>query len=191
MEDGKQGKSAFDNLEPRQQMFVLEYLKDLNGTKAAIRAGYSENSAASIASENLTKPNIKEAVKDKINEIFENQQELILKVQRELECLGFADIKDHIDFDNKLNYKTTNETDTRAIESVKVKRSYKTKKGSDGDEGFTIEDIEFKMHPKKAALDSLKQMLGVAEKIDVNVSSEDQDEAIKAIMAKHGIKTED
>jgi hypothetical protein len=35
---------------------------DLNGTQAAIRAGYSADSARSIASENLTKPNILAAV---------------------------------------------------------------------------------------------------------------------------------
>ena len=29
-------------LTPKQSLFVLEYLKDLNGTQAAIRAGYSE-----------------------------------------------------------------------------------------------------------------------------------------------------
>ena len=29
------------NLNPRQERFVLEYLKDGNGTRAAIRAGYS------------------------------------------------------------------------------------------------------------------------------------------------------
>ena len=36
----------------------MEYLKDLNGTKAAERAGYSKKTARFIAAENLTKPNI-------------------------------------------------------------------------------------------------------------------------------------
>lgn len=49
-------------LEPRQQLFVDEYIIDFNATRAAKAAGYSENSAASIASENLTKPNIDKAV---------------------------------------------------------------------------------------------------------------------------------
>lgn len=34
-----------DDLNPKQQAFVREYLLDLNATQAAIRAGYSENSA--------------------------------------------------------------------------------------------------------------------------------------------------
>ena len=45
-------------LEPKQEMFCEEYLVDLNATQAAIRAGYSEKTAASIGHENLTKPGI-------------------------------------------------------------------------------------------------------------------------------------
>ena len=49
-------------LSPKQQRFVEEYLIDLNATRAAIRAGYSKKTARAIASENLAKPNIQEAV---------------------------------------------------------------------------------------------------------------------------------
>lgn len=45
-------------LNARQQRFVEEYLIDLNATQAAIRAGYSERSAAVIGHENLRKPKI-------------------------------------------------------------------------------------------------------------------------------------
>ena len=51
-----------DKLTAKQQLFVDEYLKDLNATQAAIRAGYSESSAKEIGCENLTKPNIRLAV---------------------------------------------------------------------------------------------------------------------------------
>lgn len=47
---------------PKQQRFVEEYLVDLNATKAAIRAGYSEATAYSIGNENLSKPEIAEAI---------------------------------------------------------------------------------------------------------------------------------
>jgi phage terminase small subunit len=42
--------------------FVQEFLLDLNGTQAAIRSGYSEHTARSIANENLTKPAIQLAI---------------------------------------------------------------------------------------------------------------------------------
>ena len=45
-------------LTPKQRLFCLEYLKDLNATQAAIRAGYSKKTAKEIGCENLTKPNI-------------------------------------------------------------------------------------------------------------------------------------
>ncbi len=43
---------------PKQEKFICEYLVDHNGTQAAIRAGYSERSAASTASDLLSNPNI-------------------------------------------------------------------------------------------------------------------------------------
>lgn len=49
-------------LTPRQQRFVDEYLIDLNATQAAIRAGYSKKTAPGIGWENLTKPNIADAI---------------------------------------------------------------------------------------------------------------------------------
>lgn len=46
-------------LTAKQKRFVDEYLIDFNATQAAIRAGYSENTAQQIGAENLTKPLIK------------------------------------------------------------------------------------------------------------------------------------
>src|SRR5215468_11270549 len=50
---------------PKQQRFIQEYLIDLNATRAAIRAGYSAKTAASIGEENLRKPEIAAAVEAK------------------------------------------------------------------------------------------------------------------------------
>lgn len=55
----------------KKRAFVREYLKDQNGTQAAIRAGYSKKTARSIASENLTKPDIKAALAKKIEKAEE------------------------------------------------------------------------------------------------------------------------
>ena len=52
----------------KQRRFCDEYLIDLNATQAAIRAGYSEKNARSIASENMTKPNIKKYIDDRMKE---------------------------------------------------------------------------------------------------------------------------
>ncbi len=46
----------------KQILFAKEYLKDLNATQAAIRAGYSKKTAKQIATENLSKPAIAAAI---------------------------------------------------------------------------------------------------------------------------------
>lgn len=53
-------------LTAKQQAFLNEYLVDLNATQAAIRAGYSEKTAAEMGYENLRKPQIKEAIDEAI-----------------------------------------------------------------------------------------------------------------------------
>jgi phage terminase small subunit len=42
---GAEGSAPSTRLTPKQQAFVFEYLKDLNATQAAIRAGYSGHTA--------------------------------------------------------------------------------------------------------------------------------------------------
>lgn len=49
-------------LTDKQRRFVDEYLVDLNATQASIRAGYSEDTARQIGTENLSKPVVAEAI---------------------------------------------------------------------------------------------------------------------------------
>ena len=51
-------------LTPKQAAFVREYMIDLNATKAAIRAGYSERTANRIGAENLSKPVIQAEIQE-------------------------------------------------------------------------------------------------------------------------------
>ena len=76
-------------LTPKQEMFCKEYITDFNGKQAAIRAGYSENTASVIASENLTKPNVqiflKTIMKERAKKLEINQEYVlknILEVQQ-------------------------------------------------------------------------------------------------------------
>ncbi len=52
------------SLTPKQQLFVAEYLVDLNATQAAVRAGYSEKTAYSVGHENLKKPEVAAAIQE-------------------------------------------------------------------------------------------------------------------------------
>lgn len=53
---------------PKRQRFCDEYLIDMNATQAAIRAGYSEKTAYSIASEYLNNPEIKAYIAKRMQE---------------------------------------------------------------------------------------------------------------------------
>lgn len=48
---------------PKQAAFCREYVKDFNGAQAAIRAGYAKVSAATQATDILTRPHIKEFIR--------------------------------------------------------------------------------------------------------------------------------
>lgn len=52
-----------DALTKRQSLFLEEYLKDRNGTAAAIRAGYAEKSAHNCAQKNLKNPAIMKRIR--------------------------------------------------------------------------------------------------------------------------------
>lgn len=74
-------------LRERQIAFVREYLVDLNGTQAAIRAGYSQKTANVIASELLTKPDIQLAITNAIKERAERTEITADKVLTDVEAI--------------------------------------------------------------------------------------------------------
>lgn len=49
--------------------FVHEYCKDFKGRRSAIAAGYSEKTAASIASELLNRPDVKSAIAERVEDL--------------------------------------------------------------------------------------------------------------------------
>jgi phage terminase small subunit len=53
---------AKEGLTPKQAAFVMEYLKDLNATQAAIRAGYSKKTASSQGERLLRNAKVQAAV---------------------------------------------------------------------------------------------------------------------------------
>ncbi len=60
--DTGQNDDILQDMTPKRQRFVQEYLKDCNGTQAAIRAGYSSKTAGSQAERLLRNVALKQAV---------------------------------------------------------------------------------------------------------------------------------
>lgn len=87
------GKALDAIQNPRQRKFCIEFIVDNNGTQAAIRAGYSENSARQTAAKLLSKANIQAA----IAELKKEQEARTIgdadKVIHELALIAFSDIK--------------------------------------------------------------------------------------------------
>lgn len=80
-------------LTAKQKRFVREWLVDMNGTRAAIRAGYSEKSAANTASRLMKDPDVQayrnELLKAKFDELGITRHSLAVEVYEMMQkCKG-------------------------------------------------------------------------------------------------------
>lgn len=96
-------------LTPQQSLFAREYLKDLDGKAAAVRAGYSAKTAESQASRLLRHVKIRALLADlgkKAQEALAREAEAVelsvARVLKELAVIGFSDLRQLLDADGKL-----------------------------------------------------------------------------------------
>lgn len=112
-------------MNPRQERFAREYAIDLNGTRAAIAAGYSENSAQEQASQLLSKLIVQRKVQRLLSE---RASRLDIKGERVLEQLAnlaFYDVRSLFNADGTM--KEITELDDRtaaAISGVEYEKLY-------------------------------------------------------------------
>jgi phage terminase small subunit len=88
--------SSKTGLSEKHRLFLNEYLKDLNGKQAAIRAGYSVKSAKVTASRMLTNDNLRSELSKRLKEIYDNYKNDQEKIIRELAVVGFSRITDYM-----------------------------------------------------------------------------------------------
>ena len=67
-------KDPITGLNPKQAQFVQEYLIDLNGTQAAIRAGYSPRTAGVKATQLLKEVNVQAVLTDAVADLVHRTQ---------------------------------------------------------------------------------------------------------------------
>jgi phage terminase small subunit len=176
-DDGTISPELRANLTPKPQLFVQEYLVDLNGKQAAIRAGYSEDSATEIGYENLRKPHVLQAIE---YALMERTGITRSRLVDELGAVAFSNIKDVVSWTDEVTdlapgdkYWINGEEHvageggiTRVIrQRVRIRPAedlpddvarmiaevQQTDKGS----------IKIKLHDKNAALDKLARALGM------------------------------
>jgi phage terminase small subunit len=108
-------------LSPRQQFFIAEYLKDLNATQAAIRAGYSPRTAESQASRLLRHVKVASAVAEAQRRRLERVEVKSDDILRELLRIATVDLAEA--YDEAGNLKPIQEIPKdvrRAIAGIKV-----------------------------------------------------------------------
>ena len=150
-------------LNKKQQRFVEEYLIDLNATQAAIRAGYSPNTAREQASRLLSNVNVQTEVDKAMAKRSRRTGISQDRVIQELARIGFCKITDVADSNGKIK-DNASEDDLACIESIKVKRS-KTENGA------VSEEREVKIASKVKCLELLGKHLGMwNDKTTLNVS---------------------
>jgi phage terminase small subunit len=146
-------------LTPKQRKFVDEYLIDLNATQAAIRAGYTTNRADSIGYDNLRKPEIQNAIKERQEELSQKAQISQERVLEEYARIAFLDPRRFYNEHGTL--KSIHDLDddvAAALAGMDVTQRHFR------DDDATEYTSKIKIADKLKALDGLSRHLGLFEK---------------------------
>ncbi len=133
----------------KQKLFVEEYLIDLNATQAAIRAGYSPDTAGSIGGENLKKPEISAAIAKAMAERSRRTGINQDRILQEIAKLALVNIDDVVDLETGEIKESATKEDLACIQSIKIKP---TEFGT---------EREIKFYDKKGSLEMAGKHLGM------------------------------
>lgn len=154
-------------LTKKQKRFVEEYLIDLNATQAAIRAGYSPDSAGQIGEQNLKKLEIRahidKAMAERSKRTGINQDRILM----ELAKIALVNPGRVINTDDATIRKDATEEDLAAVQSFKVKESFS--------ENGQMTEREVRMADKLKALELLGKHLGMfKDRVEVSGLKEEK-----------------
>lgn len=161
----KGNKKEISGLTDKQKLFCKEYLVDLNGKQAAIRAGYSVKTANEQASRLLTNVNVQVYLKEMVNGKMKDVDDLSQKIINELNKIAFADIKDFMKFDKDgVEFKNSEDVDGTILNEV-------SSQTIESDKGNLRTNLKIKLHDKMKALEMLGKYKALfTEKIDVTIT---------------------
>lgn len=156
---------------------------DLNATQAAIRAGYSPQTAQEQGSQNLSKLMVSEAIDKALAARSRRTGITQDRVLRELAKVAFVNANDVIDPDSATVRADATEEDLACIQAVKVKTS-ESEMGSSSER-------EIKLYDKMRALEMLGKHLGLFDKRGQDSSNGEKNNLLEAIAATEEIDTDD
>jgi phage terminase small subunit len=169
-----------DKLTPKIKRFCEEFIKDLNGTQAAIRAGYSKKTANEQAARLLANVSVQNYLSELKKTLSDKNEGLAQQVIDELKKVGFSNIHDYITQDNEIKDLTTITRDkAAAVESIK---KTVTEFSGGGEAPGKKTSVQFKLYDKISALEKLGRHLGIFEldnqqkaaTINVNITDDDE-----------------
>lgn len=149
-------------LNEKQKRFCEEYLIDMNGTKAAIRAGYSPRTANEQAAQSLAKLSIQQYLQELRTKQAERTGITADRVLQEYARLAFSDIRKFYTAENAL--KDIHELDddaAAALAGIEVTEETEFVDGQKVNTGWTK---KIKTYDKTKALEALGKHLGIFEK---------------------------
>lgn len=147
------------DLRPKQQVFVDEYLKDLNASQACIRTGYSPKTARSMGVQLLAKPNIALAVALAMESRSDRTGITADRVLQELARIAFFDPRKLLNADGSPKPIQELDDDTAAaIGGLDVQEEYM---GSGEDRVFVGYVKKYKITDKNTALTNAMRHLGM------------------------------
>ena len=144
-------------LTPKQARFVEEYLVDLNATQAAIRAGYSEKTAAEQGYDNLRKPQLAEAIQAAQESRSKRTEITADRVLEELAKVGFANAGDYFDWGPE-GIGVKDKAELSAEQQAAVAEVSETTTQTGG-------TVRLKLHDKIGALEKIGRHLGMFKDI--------------------------
>ncbi len=159
------------SLTEKQRLFVMEYLRDFNATRAAMAVGYSKKTAYAIGWENLRKPQIQAEIKRQKEAMVDELGMSVQRIIAEYMKIAFADITDLLEFGQKDEPLYDNEgnpaIDPATGEQMTYKRNFVSFKNSDEIDGTVVGEVKqgkdgvsVKLHDKMKALAALEKYLG-------------------------------
>lgn len=163
-------------LTEKQKRFCEEYLIDLNATQAAIRAGYSEKTARTIAAQHLAKLNIQAYISELQKQQSKRTEITADRVLEELAAIAFSDR-------SKFSYVTNNGVRFTPTEELSDSEKRSIASIIDGKNG-----IEIKSYDKLRALELIGKHIGMFEKNHADQEEPEDDGFIEAL---NGTASED
>jgi phage terminase small subunit len=151
-------------LTKKQEVFVAEYLIDLNATRAAKSAGYSEKGADVTGSKLLVNPKVAEAIEKKQGKRLEKLEITAEKVLQELALLGFSNMQDYVNCGDgaiRIDLSKLTREQFAAVQEVTVEEfTERTGESEDGKPLFeNVKRTKFKLTDKRGALVDLGRHL--------------------------------